>query len=360
MNARPKLITLAAVFFRLGLMGFGGPVALVALMELETTRSRNWISPSDFLERFVICKMLPGPIAFQMALWIGSHVRGVLGALAAGLSFLLPGAALITLLAMFYAQVAGVRLGMELIAGMRIGAVVVIWDSAVRLFEPFHRRRPAWLFLLLGFVMLYVAPSFEPLVILFGGVASVALRHRTKLFQSPVALLAALFWVHFKAGAFTFGTGLAIIPILQRSVVQVYQWMAEPEFLDAVAFGQITPGPVTLTSTYVGFRAGGLVGACVATLGMYLPGCLVILGLMPLVFPRIKRAQWLPHFSAGAIPTVIGCIFAASIGLAASALTDWRDYLLGATLLTVSIRLRLVGWKLILLSALGYWLLHRI
>lgn len=350
----PTLFTLFKSFFRLGLLGFGGPVALVALMESEVCRSRRWLNAEEFSERFVICKLLPGPVAFQMALWIGHKLRGVLGGLIAGLAFLMPGAFLVLLLAIFYQEVGHLNFVAVLTSGMRIGALVVIWDSAVRLFEPYFKIQAAWMFLATGLVLYLCFPSLEPLIILVNGSLAIALRRWTRLSLSWVTVLASLFWVHFKAGAFTFGTGLAIIPILQHAVVDVYLWMSAPEFLDAVAFGQITPGPVTLTSTFVGYRAAGFLGALAATLGMYLPGVIVILIIMPIVFPKLQGARTLIQFGMGAIPTVIGCIIGAAFGLVQTTLVDTPSLFLCFTLLILNTRFRLVGWKIILLSTLLY------
>ncbi|MBI1859422.1 MAG: chromate transporter [Deltaproteobacteria bacterium] len=357
MPTPPSLPTVAVLFLKLGAMGFGGPVALVALMESELSRQRKWISARDFTARFVICKLLPGPVAYQMALWIGYHVRGIAGGLVAGVSFLLPGAALILLLAVLYQSIAHLTFGLSLIAGMRVGALVVIWDSAVRLFEPFYRRGFAWVLMAIGFVLMLEAPGLEPVIILSGGAAMVWLKRPARLEFSPW-LLVLLFWIHFKAGAFTFGTGLAIIPVLQHQAVEVYHWLTTHEFLDAVAFGQVTPGPVTLTSTFIGYRAAGFLGAFAATLGMYLPGCLVILGVMPFAFPRLERAPWLSLFCDGAIPVVIGCIFAASLALVSSALVDKREMILGFVLLILNVQLKLSGWKVIVLSTVLYQLIH--
>ncbi len=352
---QPTLIQIALIFFRMGLLGFGGPVALIALMEAEICRKRGWISTAEFGDRFVICKLLPGPVAFQMALWLGSHVRGRLGGLVAGVSFLIPGAALILAFATSYEAFR--EGGFGLIAGMRIGALVVIWDSAVKLFEPYHKRFSAWLWLCAGAGLMYFFPHAEPIIILLGGAAGVLTRHRFKLFQSP-ALCLAVFWLHFKAGAFTFGTGLAILPALQHQVVDTLGWLSAAEFLDAVAFGQITPGPVTLTSTFIGFRAAGYWGALAATLGMYLPGCIIVLGLMPVIYPRVRRAPWLREFCEGAIAVVIGCILVASLDLVHSALKGPLELGLAFFLLILNITLKWAGWKIIALAAVVYIVLN--
>jgi chromate transporter len=281
-----------------------------------------------------------------MALWIGYSRRGFLGGLIAGLCFLTPGFLLILLIAVFYDGISHTHILQIFISGMRTAALVVIIESMVRMFQPFSRLTQGWVFAFLGAALMMLFPRWEPLVILSCGLA--AITGRSFL---PKLSLSTLFWTHFKAGAFTFGTGLAIVPLLQHEAVDVYRWVGTREFLDGIAFGQITPGPITLTSAFIGFRADGFLGAIAAASGIYLPGTIIILGVMPFFFSRISGSSVLCAFSSGAIPAVIGCIAYATLLMAQDALVSSTDWVICIFLIAVNRRLGISGWKLILLGA---------
>lgn len=348
------LSTLFKVFLKLGATGFGGPVALIALMEGEFASRRNWVSAKEFERAYVFCKLLPGPVAYQMALWIGHRLGGRVGGLCAGIAFLLPAAVLMVFLSHFYSQVKQVPQFESIMEGMRAAAIVVIGDSVWRMLSPYRRDRRAWLFILVAAVFMWSIPRWEPLIIVAGGVAVILSR---KLPGRPVAglsvtALSQLFWVHFKAGAFVFGTGLAIIPVLEADVVGKYHWLTSQEFLDGIAFGQITPGPVTITSAFIGYLVQGGWGASVALMGMYLPGLLMILFILPVVSQRIEGRKWLLDFQDGAVPMVIGCIFGSTLILARSSVGSPMGIGIVVGLAVLSRISRVPAWLLLPLGGL--------
>jgi chromate transporter len=354
---RVKLSSIFWIFIRLGSLGFGGPIALISLMEQECSRKRGWLTLEEFNERYVFCKLLPGPVASQMAMWMGYHVRGRIGAVVAGVAFLIPAFTLILLLSMSYAGVVALPNVAPLIQGMEAGALVIIFDSVVRMFRPYYREWPSWCFLVVAaFLMLFI-PRWEPLIILLGGLLVIGVRFarkapRTVAGFAPVSipLLVQIFWIHFKAGFTVFGTGLAVVPVLQHEVVDLYHWMSTKEFIDGIAFGQITPGPVTITSVFVGYRTAGLAGAFAGCLGMYLPGLILILFVMPLVYERLKGRPFLADFQRGAIPTVIGCILGATLLLGKVTITTVPMATLTILLGVMALSLRIPGWGVILLG----------
>ncbi len=346
------------LFLRLGAIGFGGPIALVSLMEQECSHKRKWLSLEEFNERYVFAKLLPGPIASQMAMWMGYHVRGRIGALVAGFAFLLPPFVLILILSISYSSVAGLPRFTPIIQGMETGALVIILDSIWRMFKPYVKNVQPWIFVLIAAVLMLRIPRWEPVIILTGGAVMVFSRLRLRvdgglrsLAIAPLGLLFSIFWIHFKAGFTVFGTGLAVIPVLQHEVVDIYHWMSTPEFLDGIAFGQITPGPVTISSVFVGYKTAGLLGAIVGCVGMYSPGAILILFVMPFVFYRLKGHPFLAFFQQGAIPTVIGCILGATITL--GKYTIVQPVLLGLfiALGLIAIRFKIPGWGVILLGS---------
>ena len=350
-----SLSQLTTIFLRIGATGFGGPVALVAFMEEEFCQRRKALSPAAFNESYVLCKMLPGPVAYQMALSVGYLLRGRVGGLLAGLAFLFPSFVMMVGLSFFYSYVQQLS-GFQTVAeGLRTGALVVIIDSVGRMAKPYRGEPAAWGFAVAGALFMWLWPQGEPLIILAGGLAMV---WAGKAAWRKISLL-PLFWVHFKAGAFTFGTGLAIVPLLQHETVDIYHWLSHEQFLDAIAFGQITPGPITICAVFIGYRALGLLGAVTATLGMYLPGALIVLGVLPSLRQRLSGTPFLQKFQQGAIPTVIGCILAASVLFGATVVTSPQSAVLFAGLFLLALRWKWPTWSLIAAGGLGSLLLHR-
>jgi len=345
---------IALLFLRLGGLGFGGPMAFVALMEQECVVRKNWISRERFEQSFVICKMLPGPLAYQMALWVGHEVRGVIGGLIAGVAFIFPAATLLFLFAKFYETVHGIESSVWILDGMRVGALVIILQSVGSLFSPYRRKVSAWSYAILGACLMLLFPRWEPLIILLGGALNVILIKKWPIFRlkvSALTVLFSLFWVHFKAGAFVFGTGLAIVPVIEREVVTAFQWLSQPEFLDALAFAQVTPGPITTIAAFIGYKVFGGIGSFVATLGIYLPGAITILGILPVVRKQIEKKSWLSDFQMGAVPAVIGCLVTTAFGLLSSALTTPTLVWSFTLLLILQVVFVLPAWVVIVLGS---------
>ncbi|MFM8268920.1 MAG: chromate transporter [Pseudomonadota bacterium] len=342
------------LFLRLGGLGFGGPVALVAMMEQECVVEKKWISRERFEQSFVICKMLPGPLAYQMALWVGYELRGVFGGILAGVAFIFPAATLLFLFAKFYESIQSVQASAWILDGMRVGALVIILQSVGSLFSPYKRKVSAWVYSVIGACLMLLFPRWEPVIILFGGFLSLILIRKWPLFRmklSAPTLLFALFWVHFKAGAFVFGTGLAIVPVIEREVVGVFHWLSKEEFLDALAFAQVTPGPVTTIAAFIGYKVAGGLGSLAAAFGIYLPGALTILGILPWARQKIEKRSWLSDFQMGAVPTVIGCLVTAAYGLLASALSTSTLVMSFIVLLLVQVVFVLPAWVIIVLGS---------
>lgn len=349
-----KWSEIALLFLRIGSLGFGGPLALVALMEQECVTRKKWVKRERFEESFVFCKMLPGPLAYQMALWVGHELRGVGGGLIAGVCFVLPAATLLFLFAKYYQFIQGLSASSWILDGMRIGAMVIILQSVGSLFSPYRKKVTGWLYALSGALLLTLLPRWEPLIILGGGILSVLLLKKYPDFRlklQSVSVLLALFWTHFKAGALVFGTGLAIVPILEREVVTKYHWLTQKEFLDALVFGQITPGPVTTLSSFIGYQVAEGFGSLIATFGMYLPGALMILLFLPRIRSSIENKSWLVDFQRGAVPTVIGCLMAASFGLLSGVLVDPVLRATFFVLLLIQIVWVFPAWLVILLGS---------
>jgi chromate transporter len=344
--SKVPLAEVARCFLRIGLLGFGGPAALIAFIERECVGSKRWVSPKDFEQDYVFCKMLPGPVAYQMALATGARVRGFWGAMAACFSFLLPGVVLILSLSVAYTQVRTVPLFPSLLLGLRLGSLVMIAESVWVMFRPYRSRLQSWLYLGLGALFMQAAPRWEPLIILACGLMAVygaRLLASTKLRAEPIVALLSLklFWIHFKAGAVVFGTGLAVLPFLERELVGP-GWLTPEQFLDGLAFGQVTPGPLTVCVAFFGHQIAGFPAALAALAGVYLPGMFFVLGLVPKLRSWANTRSWLADFQLGAVAAVIGCIATSSVFLANQVLVDVVPIAIFAGLLVL--RLAFASW----------------
>lgn len=346
------------IFFRFGFLGFGGPIAVVGLLEEELVKKKKWLSSEKFSQLFSVCKLLPGPISTQMAIAVAEERAGKLGGLCAGFFFILPSFMIVLLLSIFYAHTPVVTRYAELFTGLQVGALIVIGLSIIQFVKPYRRSLRAWLIFTVSAVLVFYFPRYEPLVILFFGALGAVFftpvsrgpsedrspRAKKKTqFHSvfwlgiPATVYSAklfdLFWMCFKAGAFVFGTGLAIVPVLEAEAVNRFHFLTHLQFMDGLAIGQITPGPVVITATFIGYQAAGLSGALVATLGMFLPAFINVLVLVPLIFGRFEKSPRSKSFSAFAMPAVIGAIFGASVHL--GMLTLRSNFLLAVFLLGV-------------------------
>ncbi len=273
---RLSLAQIAGYFLRLGTLGFGGPIALAGAMQRDLVERRGWITQEEYLEGLAVAQTLPGPLAAQLAMWLGYVRRGFWGAVAAAIPFILPPYIIVSVVAALYVAFAGSNFIQALFYGVGPTVIALIlrgaWKllgvtvkSDGRLWAIFAfvavitfviRTEVAILFVLSGLlgVLLYAPPAWlrlrtMPALLPLGFINLLAATQSTDL-----NTLVALGVFFFKAGAFTFGSGLAIVPFLQQGVVHEFGWLTEREFLDAVAMGMITPGPVVITAVFVGSR----------------------------------------------------------------------------------------------------------
>lgn len=296
-------------FIRLGLLGFGGPLALVASMQKDLVEKRGWMLSSDFNATFSLIKAMPGPIAFMTAVTLGRVRAGFGGALIAGVALNFPAFCLMILFSIFFSSVSHFTATHWLMLGMQVAALGVILGSLKGLCRQHAREWFFWLMVVTSGVINFYRPNYEPLIIIGFGFLMVALK-RSKLLE-----LGSLMLVCFKAGALVFGSGLAIVPMLQHDVVENYHWLSQSEFLDALAFGQMTPGPVVITATYIGHKVAGLSGAFVATVSIFAAAFFHMTTWFPMVTGKLRGKKWVTDFTFGAIAAVIGPIIVAVLKL---------------------------------------------
>ena len=346
------LTEITRVFLRFGILGFGGPIAAMAMMEEELVRRRKWLTSEDFAGLYATCKVLPGAVSTQMAIGLGYRRGGTWGGILAGTGFILPGFLLVLGLSVAYESMASSKpFWFEpLFSGLQAGALGVIFASTFSLAKPYRKKLSAWGIALASAGVIGWAPRLEPWVIFAFGLTGAWSSgvpgevHRPRLAWPT---LIALTWVCFKAGAFVFGSGLAIVPLLEAEVVQHHAWVTHREFMDGLALGQVTPGPIIITTTFIGYRAAGYLGAILATMAVFLPGFINMLIIVPRIWKRIGPSPRLQGFVAWAIPAVIGGIVASSLRLSWQSLDSWpKQAVLGLSSIAI-MKFRAPAWAVI-------------
>ena len=337
---------LALYFLQLGAFGFGGPIALAGYMQRDLQEQRQWITKDEYQDGLAIAQTMPGPLAAQLAMWIGYIRYGALGATVVGVLFVLPPFVAVTAIAAIYVRFAGLPQIQALFYGIGPAAIAIVALSAWRLAKQTDgadlklwlataalmaitvvtRAELAWIFIVCGVLAIAVyAPPWRKLSA--ASLASAFALPGGKL-MAPFALpaiglgtLGVLSLFFLKAAAFTFGSGLAIVPFLHEGVVDTYHWLNERQFLDAVAMGIITPGPVVIMATFVGFLAAGFAGACLASLAVFFPVWMfnVVIGRL---FLRHRQNLQVRAFVKGATAAAVGAIAGAAVILGQGAIQD--------------------------------------
>lgn len=345
---------LALYFLRLGALGFGGPVALVGQMERELVGERGWLTKDQMREVIAVCQSLPGPLAIQVGIFI-SYLRGGLwGAWAGGWGFILPNFLIVAALGALYVHFGALQPVTAIFYGVSPVVIALILNSCYRLAKLGMEDYLQWVIAAACFVVTVVLKSEVALLFIAAGVLGV-LVYGTLWRRPPTStafltavpavsvanstILGKLLLFFLKAGALTFGSGLVIVPFLQQGVVQEHGWLGEHEFLIAVAIGMISPGPVVITATFVGYLVAGFWGAVAATVGIFLPSFLLILIAAP-ILRRHRANRNVQGFVKGAYAAAIGTILGASVLLAHIAIGDWLTGLIGVVALVVLFRWR--------------------
>jgi chromate transporter len=354
---------LYAYFLRLGAAGFGGPIALAGFMHRDLVEQRRWITRQDYLDGLALAQLAPGPLAAQLAMYLGYVRAGVVGATAVAMCFVLPSFLMVWAISATYVRFGGLEWMQALFYGvgaavigviarsaynltrLTLGRDAVLWAifTAMALTTAWTEREIVWLFVLgglltatLAFVRMRREQAEQGE---FGAPALFALALPATL-APLVPSLPNIFWLFAKAGAFVFGSGLAIVPFLYGELVQTHAWLNDQQFLDAVAVAMITPGPVVITVAFVGYVVGGPWGMTAAALGVFLPVYLFVVVPAP-YFRRHRDQPVIKGFVAGVSAAATGAIAGAAYVLASRALVDaWTTAI---AVLTCAV---LVRWKI--------------
>jgi len=360
-EVKPKkhLSELVLYFLRLGALGFGGPVALVGQMERELVSDRKWLTKDEMRQAVAVCQTLPGPLAIQVGIFIAYLRGGFWGAWAGGWAFILPNFLIVAALGALYVQFEGLSWMAAIFYGVSPAVIALILHSSYRLAKLGMEDWPQWTIAVACFVVTIAVEAEVAVMFIFAGVAGILYygswwRGRTPstlaLLAAPVAVggvtqpatakaLAELFWFFLKAGSLTFGSGLVIVPFLEKGLVQQSGWLDERQFLIAVAVGMISPGPVVITATFVGYLVAGFWGSAMSTVGIFLPSFLLVLIVAPILV-RHRDNKNVAGFVKGAYAAAIGTILGASVLLGKIAVGDWLTAIVGLASLAVLFR-----WK---------------
>lgn len=326
MNNSSRLVQLAKLFLKLGIIGFGGPAAHIAMMDDEVVKRRQWLTREHFLDLLGATNLIPGPNSTEMAIHVGYSYGGWQGLIVAGACFILPAVLITAVCAWIYVRFGALPAVAPLLYGIKPAVLAIILNALWRLGKKAIKNRqllvialgvvPLLLFGLNEVVSLLVggifgaiglrmtaekkAPPNQTLEMLVAGLnssaitqTSVALAAQTAAKVTPSLWQLGLFFL--KIGSVLFGSGYVLIAFLQGEVVEKYGWMTQQELLDAIAIGQFTPGPVLSTSTFIGYVIAGFPGAIVATVAIFVPSFLFVAALNPLI-PKLRQSQWASAF----------------------------------------------------------------
>jgi chromate transporter len=341
-----SLAQLALYFLKLGSIGFGGPVALVGYMYRDLVERRRWIGDEDYKEGLTLAQLMPGPLAAQLAMYLGYVHYRIVGATVVGIAFVLPSFLMVVAIGWAYVRYGGLPWMQAAFYGVGAAVIGIIAISAYKLTSKnigkdkllwaiylvtagitvWTQSETVWLFLGAGvLVWLVRAPpkrgfgkNVAPALLAFGPHGTSTCAVATGIDWALLAQLGAFFT---KAGAFVFGSGLAIVPFLYGGVVHDYQWLSERQFVDAVAVAMITPGPVVITVGFIGYLIAGFPGAIVAALGTFLP-CYLFTVLPAPYFKKYGKRPALLAFVDGVTAAAIGAITGAVIVLAQRSIVD--------------------------------------
>lgn len=347
----------ASFFLRLGLTAFGGPAASIAIMRDELVRRRKWVSEQEFLDLVGAANLIPGPTSTEIAIFLGYRRAGWIGLALGGLCFILPAMLIVLGLAWGYVRYGGT----PAVGGILYGVLPVIIAVVGQALWGLGRKAVKnWLTAAAGLLVLAgFLTGINILALLFGaGLIVMLLENRARLGERPktgvfiplaglgAALAAApfslplLFLAFLKIGATLYGSGYVLLAFLRADLVGGLGWLSDRQVLDAIAVGQITPGPVFTTATFIGYLLGGLPGALVATLGIFLPS-FVFVAISGRFIPQIRSSPWSAAFLDGVNVASVGLMAGVTYQLAASALVD--PLTVGVALVSLGLLLR---WRI--------------
>jgi chromate transporter len=360
MSHQGRLREVALLFLKLGTIAFGGPAAHIAMMEDEVVRRRGWVTRERFLDLLAAANVIPGPSSTELAIYLG-HVRaGWPGLAAGGICFILPAALIVCAIAWAYVRFAALPAMAGVLYGVKPVVVAVILQALWHMGRT-ALRTPARRAIAAGAAAACLAGANQLAVLAAAGVVALLLERAGRRPAAPAAAtlvpfgLWPLFWVFLKIGAVLFGSGYVLLAFLRADLVDRLGWLGERQLLDAVAVGQVTPGPVFTTATFIGYLLGRGPGAVVATVAIFLPGFLLVALSGPLL-PRLRRSPAAGAFLDGVVAASLALMGVVSWQLGRAALVDPLTVALAAAAALALLRYRVNSAWLVLAAALLGWL----
>jgi chromate transporter len=372
-DSRPAVSLHDLVFYylRLGALGFGGPVALCGQMERELVQERKWLSRDEMRDGIAVCQSLPGPLAIQVGIFVSYLRGGFSGAWAGGWAFILPNFIIVSALGALYVHFSGLPILTAIFYGVSPAVIALILHSCYRLAKLGMEDWLQWAIAAACFLVTVAVQAEVAVLFVASGLIGVlyygSLFRRRAMAPSATAvvgglagigkiagfpILGKLLLFFLKAGSLTFGSGLVIVPFLEKGLVQNTGWLNERQFLVAVAIGMISPGPVVITATFVGYLVAGFWGATVSTIGIFLPSFLFVLTVAPILI-RHRAQPDVRGFVKGAYAAAIGTILGASVLLGKIAIGDWLTALIAVASLLVLFRWKISNPMLVAATAIA-------
>jgi chromate transporter len=356
-------------FLKLGTTGFGGPVALVGYIHRDLVEKLKWVEEEDYKEGLALAQLAPGPLAAQLSVYLGYVHYSILGAALAGIAFVLPSFLMVLGLGYAYVKAGGLPWMQAVFYGIGAAVIGIIAISSYKLSrKSLGKDRMLWaIAIVLGvstFItekeILWLIPA-AGIIVWFHRAPPKFSKSLNTIFLSPVLLqivssvgmsekLTQIGWFFLKAGAFVFGSGLAIVPFLYGGVVKEYQWLTEQQFLDAVAVAMITPGPVVITVGFIGYLVAGVPGASVAASATFLP-CYLFTIIPAPYFKKYGKHSAIKAFVDGVTAAAIGAIAGAVLVLGKRQLTDITSGFLALFTIIVLIRFKKIQEPFVILAA---------
>src|SRR5437868_7094322 len=371
-EAQCRFRELLLYFLRLGTVGFGGPIALAGYMQRDLVEDRRWVSKEDYLEGLAFSQLSPGPLAAQLAMYLGWLRTGAFGPTLVGIAFILPSFLMVLALAVLYVHYGSLLWIQGMFYGIGAAVIAIIVRSAIKLVRTtlgkdwllwvifglialttaWTKSEIVWLLVLSGIigVLVKAPPTISPRAsaVVFIGVVD---RIRIGMYGlAPLATVGALFLFFLKAGAFVFGSGLAIVPFLYGGVVAKFHWLTEQQFVDAVAVAMITPGPVVITAAFIGYLVAGVIGAILAAFAVFAPPYLIILFGAP-YYRRFAQNRQVKAFVQGVTAAAVGAIAGAAYILARRSLVDVPTVIIGIATLKVLMLTKKIPEPIMILAA---------
>jgi chromate transporter len=354
------LLEIIRYYLWLGTTGFGGPVVLCSLMERDLVERRGWLDKEQMRDVIAVCQTMPGPLAVQVAIFIGYMRCGFWGAWAAGWALILPASMMVGLLAALYVHLHDLPWLTGVIYGVSPAVIALILESWWRLVRLGIKDRFQYLLAIFCLLATLALPGLLTGVFLVAGILGIGWYWQNTQRRSSnvrlhdmasLLLLGKLAWFFLVTGALTFGSGLAIVPLLQKGLVEQEHWLSAADFLTAIAVGMVTPGPVMTAATFAGYVVVGPVGAVVCTIAIYLPSFLLVLLAAPTLMRH--RATLIVHgFVKGVYAAAMGAILGATIVLGSHAIKDWITAAIAITGLVALSWFRVAGPLVVGVSAI--------